>query len=649
MVTAAITAWLAFASAALPFPPPDSAPPLPALTRSDLEAWLDGFAPLALEQGDIAGAVVVVVKDGAVLLQKGYGLADVARGTRMDPTRTVLGVGSVSKLFTWTAVMQQVEQGKLDLDRDIDDYLDFHVPEPFGPITLRNLMTHTAGFAARGYRQYPHPRLLGPHLRGTPPPPVIFPPGLITAYSNYGAMLAGYLVERASGEPFVDYLDRHVLGPLGMNRSSFRRPVPDQLQADLAPSYDLASGAPEPPNHEEPAGDPSGHLVTTAADLSHFMLAQLDQGRYDGRAILRPETVALMQAPAFTSVPGGQATALGFFRLDDNGHRILWHGGDIAGFHAALHLLPDDHVGFFVGVNSNGLPKGVLNAANEIRTVLFHRFMDRYFPAPPAPTEPTEPTLPTARAHGRLIAGEYDLSARPSGDYQEALFLLQRYALGLRIELLGDGTISTPGFLSFEDGRPKRWHEVAPFVWRQVNGTARLRADVRDGRVRGVWPDDLPSVYLMQPVSPVASAGLNVPLFLGAVVVVAAAGLAWPIGWVARRTLGVTGPWTGTDRPARTAFRAATALAVAFLLGWMMVVASDLPSRAGTDGWVRLVQVVGVAFVVATVAAMLTLRQTWRTPVPRWVRIGRTVTALALLELVWFSFAFHLLSVHLNY
>jgi CubicO group peptidase (beta-lactamase class C family) len=225
--------------------PAASQPVATPLVRADLEAWLDGFMPVALQQGDIAGAVVAVVRDGAVLLQKGYGLADVAKRTPMDPERTVLGVGSVSKLFTWTAVMQQVEQGKLDLDRDVNEYLDFELPARFGqPITLRHLMTHTAGFAARGFRQYADPRALGPHLRGTRAPPRIFPPGQVTAYSNYGSMLGGYLVERVSGEPFVDYVDRHVLGPLGMARSSFRRPVPEALRPDLATSYGLGSGPP---------------------------------------------------------------------------------------------------------------------------------------------------------------------------------------------------------------------------------------------------------------------------------------------------------------------------------------------------------------------------------------------------------------------
>src|SRR6185295_17371173 len=121
--------------------------PTPQLTRGDVEAWLDGFLPYAMNRGDIAGGVIVVVKDGRVLLQKGYGYADVATRRPVDPERTLFRVGSISKLFTGTAVLQLVEQGKLDLDRDVNAYLDFVLPPmSAAPITLRNLLTHRAGF-----------------------------------------------------------------------------------------------------------------------------------------------------------------------------------------------------------------------------------------------------------------------------------------------------------------------------------------------------------------------------------------------------------------------------------------------------------------------------------------------------------------------
>ena len=174
------------APAAMPAAEPANASPQ--LTRADVEAWLDGFMPMSLKTSDIAGAVVVVVKDGAILVQKGYGYSDVEKRTPVDPERTLFRPGSVSKLFTWTAVMQLVEQGKLDLDADINQYLDFKIPARDGkPITLRNIMTHTSGFEeqAKGLiaREQDGVPELGAYLKEWTPDR-IFAPGETPAYSN---------------------------------------------------------------------------------------------------------------------------------------------------------------------------------------------------------------------------------------------------------------------------------------------------------------------------------------------------------------------------------------------------------------------------------------------------------------------------------
>ena len=188
-----------------PAPTQAQTPAAHALTAEDVNAWLDGFVPAGLARGEIAGAVVVVVKDGQVLTERGYGVSDVATGAPVDPRKTGFRPGSISKLFAWTAVMQQVEQGKLNLDADINTYLDFRIPERNGkPITLRNLMTHTPGFEEAGKHLIENnPRDLSMERalkRWTPTR--VFDPGTTPAYSNYGAVLAGYIVQRVSGEPF---------------------------------------------------------------------------------------------------------------------------------------------------------------------------------------------------------------------------------------------------------------------------------------------------------------------------------------------------------------------------------------------------------------------------------------------------------------
>ncbi|MGI8840893.1 MAG: serine hydrolase domain-containing protein, partial [Caulobacteraceae bacterium] len=246
--------------------PPEAATPASAaahpLTAEDVSAWLDGFMPYALARGNIAGAVVVVVKGGQPLVEKGYGYADVKTRRPVDPHTTLFRPGSVSKLFTWTAVMQLVQAGRIDLDRDVNAYLDFKIPPAFGkPITMRDLMTHSPGFSdAAKNLLTENPKkyaTLEASLKAAIPAR-IFPPGTTPAYSNYGAALAGYIVQRLSGEPFAAYIARHIFAPLGMTRSTFEAPLPAGWAADMSKGYQLASKPPK--RFEFVAASPAGAL-----------------------------------------------------------------------------------------------------------------------------------------------------------------------------------------------------------------------------------------------------------------------------------------------------------------------------------------------------------------------------------------------------
>lgn len=623
------------------------------LTRADLEPWLDGFFPYALRQADIAGAVIAVVKDGEVLLQKGYGYADVAKRAPMDPERTILRVGSISKLFTWTAVMQLVEQGKLDLDRDVNGYLDFDVPAAFGkPITLRHLMTHTAGFEERN-KQYriassAQRSPLGAYLHAVPVPERIYAPGEVPAYSNYGTMLGGYIVERVAGEPFMDYIERHILAPLAMERSTFRRQLSERLRTDLATNYRRASGEPLPPYDEVPEGAPNGDLTSTAADMSRFMLAHLQQGRHAGHSLLQPDTLQAMHAYAFVPLPDAQPIALGFFRADYNGHRIIGHSGDKSGFHADLQLLPDAGVGYFIAVNSDGAG-GVIGAAYKLRASFFPQFMHRYFPASVSAPVPQQSTTGTAIEHAQMAAGEYEMSRRPTGDFMKALYLIGRAT----IEANEDGTIETPAFLSFQNGRQQRWQEVAPFVWREIGGRTQLNMQVVSGRVQAWLPDNVSGVVLER-VPLLWSRALNVPLLCTSIAVLVITTLLWPVTAMLRRWHGGKLVLAGRDALANRLTQFAAALAVVYAIAWLALVASAasaaVPFNAGFDPWIRLVQGIGLLCVAGSLVAVWNAWLTWR-PSRRgaWAKVWSLVLAFALVDLTWFSFAFGLLSVHLNY
>ncbi len=326
------------------------------LTPSDIEAFLDGLMPLQLAREDVAGATISVVKGGKVIFAKGYGYSDVAKRTAVSPDNTIFRPGSVGKLITWTAVMQQVEQGKLNLDRDINDYLDFKIPEAYGkPITLRNLMTHTPGFeelaeevVVPGANDL---KPLGDDLKHRIPAR-IFPPGVTPAYSNYGATLAGRILERVSGQPFNDYLDEHIFKPLGMSHSTCREPLPGNLSSLMSNGYKVASQPAEPFEFIEVL--PAGSCSSTASDMAKFMIAHLQDGRFDGAQILRPETVQLMHSRQFGYHDDMNGMAGEFYEETRNGHRIIGHAGDTNFFHTDLHLIPDTGLGFFVSYNSLG-------------------------------------------------------------------------------------------------------------------------------------------------------------------------------------------------------------------------------------------------------------------------------------------------------
>ena len=433
-----------------------ASPSAPAMTADDLSAYLDGLIPMQLKRENIAGATVIVVKDGKVLVEKGYGFANVEKRTPVTP-QTLFRPGSISKLFTWTAVMQQVEQGKIDLDRDINDYLDFKIPATYPkPITMRNLMTHTPGFeeaikdliVTKGSKPVSIGEFLKTHM-----PQRVYPPGTTPAYSNYGATLAGYIVERVSGMPFDDYVEKNIFLPLGMTHTSFRQPLPAQLQPLMSSGYALGSGEAKP--YEIIAAEPAGSLATSAEDISHFMLAHLQNGEYNGAHILKPETVALMHSAQFGVNPALPHMCLGFYEQTRNGHRMFGHGGDTQYFHSDLFLMPDQNLGFFVSYNSGG------RGETEQRSNLFNAFLDRYYPY----SIPAGVKQPNSEADAKLVAGEYITSRRPVTNVLSFISFLEN----LKVTPGKDGTIVIPQFKSI-DQVPKTWEEIGPLLYREKNG-----------------------------------------------------------------------------------------------------------------------------------------------------------------------------------
>src|SRR5438874_1185943 len=411
-----------------PSPPPAEVPmvtpqpsPAPQLTKADFETFLDALIPSQLRNRNIAGAVVSVVKDGQVLFQKGYGYADVEAKQTVLPDQALFRPGSISKLFTATAVMQLVEQGKLELDRDVNGYLDFAIPKTYpDPVTLRQLLTHTAGFEDTLKNLFvAHESDLKP-LRTylvNQMPARIFPPGKVPSYSNYGFTLAGYIVERASGEKFERYVDNHILKPLRMTNSTFDQPLPPQLAPQMSKGYLNASKKPH--DFEFVQAAPAGALSTTAADMTRFMLAFLQDGSVDGVAILKPETVGQMQTRQFELHPMICGLGITFMEYWMNPVRAIGHGGDTIYFHSDMVLVPDAYVGYFISYNSLG--KNVGGDRGEISRA----FMNRYFPYPTESKVDVDAS--TQESDGRKVSGVYDGTRRGETTFLKLLALLGQF------------------------------------------------------------------------------------------------------------------------------------------------------------------------------------------------------------------------------
>ena len=528
------------------------------LTAADAEAWLDGLMPSALRIAGVPGAVVVLVKDGKPLVEKGYGYADWEKSLPVDPAATLFRPGSISKLFTWTAVMQQVEQGKLDLDADLNRYLDFKVPAYKGKaLTLRHVMTHTTGLeeAGRGLIVYgehtsDNARVLKSYI-----PPYLYEPGTTQGYSNWATALAGYIVQRVSGEPFDDYIEKHIFAPLGMRDASFRQPLPAALRGRMSQGYPSVDE--DAKGYEIVSLPPAGSLAATGADMGRFMLAYLGQGSLDGQQILKPETVKLMHTTITRGMPDLNGIGLGFYQQDVNGHRALGHGGDTNMFHSELYLLPDDGIGLYISVNSPGRH----DQGKWLRERLYQGFTDRYLPDR-RPHDGAGVDEATAIAHARMMAGAYRNTRREDSTFMSVLQLLSP----VKVQAAEHGRVA------IEIGGSRNvFREVKPFLWEEEHGKRRLQAVVEDGRVKRWGLEPYVFAFVFEPVPFMASTPVLLA-FLAALGVAVLSALVWPVAARMRRRHGLARP----GRPA-TLVRIACCLVPASLLLWVLTV-------AGTDG-----------------------------------------------------------------
>jgi CubicO group peptidase (beta-lactamase class C family) len=610
------------------------APTAPAphvLEHNDLEAFFDGVIPLQLERSDVAGASVLLMKDGQVLLQKGYGYADLSKKLPVNPETTIFRLASISKLFTWVSVMQLAEQGKLNIDTDVNQYLDFQIdPALDKPITLRNLMTHTGGFE-EVIRDliFVDPKIAQPlrEFLMQNQPRRIYPPGEIPAYSNYGVGLAGYIVQRVSGQPFESYVEEHIFQPLAMNHSSFRQPLPPSLAPLASDGYRS--------NTEKPAigfeiiqPAPAGALSTTPPDMRRFAEAMLNGGLLDGHQILRRETLAEMWTRQFAASDHLPAMCMGFYQVWRNGLHFIGHEGDLIAFHSMFFLEPHEKLVLFISYNSAG-------SANKTRDELLRAFTDRYYPFTSTPAlqkaSPDELSAMTGTYESTRRAESTKMKLAELFDYTHAS--ADKNA----------GVLRVSGFDNLR-GHEQKWRPGPDGLWHEQDGQDVLYG-IRDSHGQVVRLAFDFAGQQLERVPWFENDHLIVPLLGASLAILIAVVLAILVRFLRHVLMPHRAPWErqpGTLRltfgPRFAAFAWIILLVyLAILVNAMSGPASLVPTHRYDKYFVLCNVLASVAIFASLFAYVAGLRVWFRAPLRLISRVKFSLVALTCLFLTWFA------------
>ena len=532
----------------------------------ELEAFLDDFFAKEMAKEHVPGAAVALVKDGKIFFSKGYGYADLEKKIPVVPDKTLFRVGSISKLFTTTAVLQLVEQGKLKLDDDVNKYLKrFQVKNTYPkPVTVANLLTHTDGFdsgwgigafARRASEMTPLGDFLAKRL-----PSRILPPGEIFLYSDVGMNLAGYLVEEISGVPFAQYIEQNILQPLDMRRSSFFQPLPPQLASDLAVGYKYKNGTYERRPFAFSNTAPGNGMIATVTDIAHFALAHLQNGRYGTARILNESTVRDMHRRQFTHHLSMIGSGYGFYEDLINNKLVILHNGRQNGYTSKLVLLPDHNLGLIVTCNNNPTP---------LNDELINKFLERYYPVKEKPAPPSQ-VRPSSQELIQKLSGTYRYNRYPHHTL-EKLAAVFGEAPEIPVIAGKDGTLSiyVP---------QNKAVEVEPLFFRTLSSDTSMtfRQDER-GRITYMFLGDS-AFGALEKLAWYETKDFQVKLVVFCTLVFFCACVVGSMGWLIRRT---RKPLSKTSKMARLAqFLAVlvSALNLIFLIGLGLVVLN-------TDFW----------------------------------------------------------------
>ena len=594
-----------------------------------LAVFVDGMVQGQIAAHDIPAVTISIVKDDKVIFAKGYGWQDYENRIPVKADTSMFRPGSVSKLFTWTAVMQMVEQGKLDLDTDVNTYLKtFQIPATYAePITLRHIMTHTAGFEEGGLgyliildtaKTLPLKVAMAKYI-----PRRINKPGAYSSYSNYATALAGLMVENVSGTPFNQYIEDNIFKPLGMNSSSFVEPLPEALHKNMAVGHKRKAGVLKSQPFEIISSfSPAGALSSTATDMAKFMMAHLNNGRLGDVQILQADTAKLMHSVAYKTDERVAGMNLGFYENFFNGHRMIGHGGDTHQFHSDLMIDKAENLGIYVSYMGNGGAKG--------RSKFVQNFYDQYYPQ--ALEEITPPEDFNDRAS--RFAGTYTFWRKNVSNIEKAFGI----GGGLDVVATGESTL-----MLGLGGESRQFVEIDKNLFRQVDGPMRIVfGEDENGNIRDFGVDGSPFMEASRQPAIESSffantlPGISLLLFL----------TVW-VGWMYRRKEFKT--MSSGERTALKMSMGVSGINLIFLILMVSVLSiyeetlvSDVPTA------------LYLTMILPNIAVLLTIGMVW-CAVKCWQngywRFGRrihfTFVTLAAVYISWFFYYWNMLGIQI--
>ena len=587
-----------------------------------LESYMDGLIQTYMEENNIAGATVSLVKDGDAILLKGYGYADVENRLEVDPDSTLYRIGSISKMFVWTAIMQLAEQGKLDLETDVNSYLDnFKIPDTFAkPITLKHLMTHSAGFedyviglfAKDSTRLKPLGEILAEEM-----PARVRPPGVESAYSNHGTGIAAYIVEQVSGMEFEDYVEQRIFEPLQMQHSTFRQPLPQNLKEHMSKGYSFEEGVFKEKDFEFVPLAPVGAASSTATDMINFMITHLQLGQFEEASIMDTETARQMQKPAFRHDEAVNPMRWGFIDMSQNNIEIIGHGGDTFWFHSNMALFPEQNIGLFLSFNSaNG---------GGVKSEVLRDFVDHYFPEENLSSD----TLSVPDEYLQRFAGDYRPNRYPHDRLTYVMALLNSNSVGVTDE----GTLRT-----MEDGKANFWLPTDSLTFSNTKDSRSLVFDEnKEGEIHRMYSSGLP-IIAFEKIPFITSQKLHFSLFGGAGLCFLLTLIYWPSAYLIRRKYQ---PDYMAEYPLSTGIKSAAWLnaliMIAFFTGLALVVSGSGEAIVfGISQSLKMLLVLPLISVLLTLILLFNTFTIWRRGESGiWSRLWYTLITIFSATLLW--------------